>query len=348
LKNRIGSYCFWESIKARKISAAAMASSVYVPFVDELNLSSESFLKVMSGESYFAKGFTLSDGLREDGAFEQKFTLDSKLAYYGVKGNKNQSFLDERFNHTEQLDHHVLYKVSDHLEINNDLSVRQTDEPNVDPRSSMHLLQLSTSIDSDAFKIRMGDISPQFTSYTLTSSLEGFHLKQDAKELDWDLVLARSAAANGGANYQRNVIGARVYLEDEAPALDWMSKVWGSGQYVVSMDDKSTVENDATSSGTPLTDLHNQVMSALFGFSVGEAYTFEGEIAHTRHVADRAQDGDRDPDNLERFRPYVQEVIQAHCDDGRVLWWEIFNEPNSGILFTVPVSRCFGLSGEKD
>jgi hypothetical protein len=48
---------------------------------------------------------------------------------------------------------------------------------------------------------------------------------------------------------------------------------------------------------------------------------------HNGRWAACPQDRDRDTDNLEKFRPYVQEVIQAHRDDGRVLWWEIFNEP---------------------
>ncbi len=48
---------------------------------------------------------------------------------------------------------------------------------------------------------------------------------------------------------------------------------------------------------------------------------------HNGRWAACPQDRDRDPDNLEKFRPYVQEVVQAHRDDERVLWWEIFNEP---------------------
>ena len=48
---------------------------------------------------------------------------------------------------------------------------------------------------------------------------------------------------------------------------------------------------------------------------------------HNGRWAACPQDRDRDPDNIEKFRPYVQEVIRPHRDDRRVLWWEIFNEP---------------------
>lgn len=42
----------------------------------------------------------------------------------------------------------------------------------------------------------------------------------------------------------------------------------------------------------------------------------------------------RDPENLEKFKPYVQEVIRAHRTDKRVLWWEIFNEPAPGAKYS--------------
>jgi hypothetical protein len=48
---------------------------------------------------------------------------------------------------------------------------------------------------------------------------------------------------------------------------------------------------------------------------------------HNGRWAACPQDRDRDSDNLEKFKPYVQEVISAHRTDKRVLWWEIFNEP---------------------
>jgi len=36
---------------------------------------------------------------------------------------------------------------------------------------------------------------------------------------------------------------------------------------------------------------------------------------------------DRDPEDLQKFKPYVQEVVRAHRTDKRVLFWEVFNEP---------------------
>ena len=46
------------------------------------------------------------------------------------------------------------------------------------------------------------------------------------------------------------------------------------------------------------------------------------------------QKRERDPENLEKFKPYVQEVIRAHRADKRVLFWEIFNEPAPGAKYS--------------
>jgi hypothetical protein len=49
---------------------------------------------------------------------------------------------------------------------------------------------------------------------------------------------------------------------------------------------------------------------------------------HNGRWAASPQDRDRDAKNTEKFKPYIQEVIRAFRTDKRVLWWEIFNEPN--------------------
>ena len=43
---------------------------------------------------------------------------------------------------------------------------------------------------------------------------------------------------------------------------------------------------------------------------------------------------ERDPESLEKFKPYVQEIIKAHRNDKRVLFWEIFNEPARGSAYS--------------
>lgn len=48
---------------------------------------------------------------------------------------------------------------------------------------------------------------------------------------------------------------------------------------------------------------------------------------HNGRWAQCPQKRHRDPENLQRFKPYVQTVIRAHRTDARVLWWEIYNEP---------------------
>ncbi|MDP6634336.1 MAG: DUF1080 domain-containing protein [Phycisphaerae bacterium] len=48
---------------------------------------------------------------------------------------------------------------------------------------------------------------------------------------------------------------------------------------------------------------------------------------HNGRWAASPQDRDRDPKKIEKFKPYIQEVIRPFRKDKRVLWWEIFNEP---------------------
>ncbi len=51
---------------------------------------------------------------------------------------------------------------------------------------------------------------------------------------------------------------------------------------------------------------------------------------HNGRWAQSPQARDIDRENLEKFRPYVQEIIRAHRADKRVLFWEIHNEPPPG------------------
>jgi hypothetical protein len=52
------------------------------------------------------------------------------------------------------------------------------------------------------------------------------------------------------------------------------------------------------------------------------------------------QDVERKDENLPKFKAYVQAVIAAHREDKRVLWWEIYNEPNMGNTFTLKVREA--------
>jgi DUF1680 family protein len=51
------------------------------------------------------------------------------------------------------------------------------------------------------------------------------------------------------------------------------------------------------------------------------------------------QDAERKAENLPRFKAYVQDVIRAHREDPRVLWWETYNEPNLKDAFTVKLRQ---------
>jgi DUF1680 family protein len=60
---------------------------------------------------------------------------------------------------------------------------------------------------------------------------------------------------------------------------------------------------------------------------------------HNGRWAACPQDRDRKPENLPKLQAYVQDVIRAHSRDPRVLWWEVFNEPNMQSEFSVRLRR---------
>ena len=60
---------------------------------------------------------------------------------------------------------------------------------------------------------------------------------------------------------------------------------------------------------------------------------------HNGRWAACPQDRDRKPENLPKLQAYVQDVIRAHARDPRVLWWEVFNEPNMQSEFSVRLRR---------
>lgn len=61
------------------------------------------------------------------------------------------------------------------------------------------------------------------------------------------------------------------------------------------------------------------------------------------------QDVERRDENLPRFKRYVQDVIRAHRDDPRVLWWETYNEPNLKDPFSETLRRlAYGWAKDAD
>ncbi|MDP6117390.1 MAG: DUF1080 domain-containing protein [Planctomycetota bacterium] len=61
---------------------------------------------------------------------------------------------------------------------------------------------------------------------------------------------------------------------------------------------------------------------------------------HNGRWAQSPQARDIEEDNLEKFKPYVQDIIQAHRTDARVLFWEIHNEPPPGNKYRDRLKRA--------
>ncbi|MDP6046143.1 MAG: hypothetical protein QGG25_11085 [Phycisphaerae bacterium] len=61
---------------------------------------------------------------------------------------------------------------------------------------------------------------------------------------------------------------------------------------------------------------------------------------HNSRWAQSPQARDIDKDNLEKFKPYVQEIIKPYRKDTRVLFWEIHNEPPPGDEYRDKLKRA--------
>jgi len=60
---------------------------------------------------------------------------------------------------------------------------------------------------------------------------------------------------------------------------------------------------------------------------------------HNGRWAACPQDAERTDESLPKFKGYVQDVIRPHRTDPRVAWWEIFNEPNMKLPFSVKLRK---------
>jgi len=61
---------------------------------------------------------------------------------------------------------------------------------------------------------------------------------------------------------------------------------------------------------------------------------------HNSRWAQSPQARHIEPDNLEKFKPYVQEIIRKYRADDRVLFWEIHNEPPPGDAYRDRLKRA--------
>ncbi|MDP6524502.1 MAG: hypothetical protein QGI24_05210 [Kiritimatiellia bacterium] len=61
---------------------------------------------------------------------------------------------------------------------------------------------------------------------------------------------------------------------------------------------------------------------------------------HNSRWAQCPQERDIDQENLEKFKPYVQEIIKPYRADKRVLFWEIHNEPPKGNEYRDKLKRA--------
>jgi hypothetical protein len=61
---------------------------------------------------------------------------------------------------------------------------------------------------------------------------------------------------------------------------------------------------------------------------------------HNSRWAQSPQARDIDENNLEKFKPYVREIVKAHRTDKRVLYWEVHNEPAPGNKYRDALKRA--------
>lgn len=49
---------------------------------------------------------------------------------------------------------------------------------------------------------------------------------------------------------------------------------------------------------------------------------------------------DVDRTSIERFKPYIQDIVKEFLHDSRVLWWEVFNEPRRDDEFSIALRKA--------
>jgi hypothetical protein len=67
---------------------------------------------------------------------------------------------------------------------------------------------------------------------------------------------------------------------------------------------------------------------------------------HNGRWAASPQDRDRDINHLERYKPYIQQIIGKYRSDDRILWWETFNEPNRSEWSVAMRKAAYGFAKE--
>ncbi|GEM_PF-3323898 len=100
-----------------------------------------------------------------------------------VEGNRNFSFVDEGAHYNTDVITRAKKDLKHGWKWDLDTRVRKTDDKEVDQRTSVHLLQLTTRVMNKDNKFTFGDYYTRFTDLTLNRSLEGFNYQADFKKV---------------------------------------------------------------------------------------------------------------------------------------------------------------------
>ena len=81
----------------------------------------------------------------------------------------------------------------------------------------------------------------------------------------------------------------------------------------------------------------------FFGDCWGHTGTLDQQcmpVKGTHNGCWKASPFDAERTNITRFEPYVTTIIRRFGQDHRVVWWEIFNEPNRRSTFSLKLRHA--------
>lgn len=221
--------------------------------------------------------------------------VSQSLSTGKINGKSDSSFLDEGVNFVTEanLRYQSLNLASwgdwaKELELSSEVTVRKTDDAQVDSRRDLHLLYLNTKLVHPNFDIEFGDVYSQFTPMVLNRSLEGTQTTLRSLPLMMELksVFARALQAEEGIQNSRYVIGQQL----QKSFLNERFNI--AANWIYNFDSAGSTKNE----GSGIEDISNLVWSLEFKMKPFQEMNNQIEIGRSVFT-----DHNSTPDSGDRF-----------------------------------------------
>jgi hypothetical protein len=209
-------------------------------------------------------------------------TFSQTVTWQKVTGNESKSFLENGTDYNDEINLNIQEKLWRDYSLESQMFIRKTDDRRVEPRRDARMKQFNMKISNPRDLYEFGDFYGDFSPFTLSSSLEGFHADlRPSQAYAVQMVASRSASADVVADtFQRYVNGAKVDLN-----LLRSSEVFSNFrlglQAVTSQDDSASLGRTSSTK-----DLRNTVIGVDGEFSLARFLSLTAEVARSTYVED--------------------------------------------------------------